>query len=113
MKQSFKGQKAEIVDGVFAKQLKIVEPQTEFFEPPDRFILQRMIGNRNIAPGSGQWYEASNTSVPNSQHPKHKCWLCEGHVFSVIFWCRKFAFRLKPIFSSESGEGGEVEKIRA
>ena len=71
-----------------------------------------MLGSKELIPGSAQWYEASNASVPNSQHYKHKCWICDDHVLSVIFWSRKYAFRLNPVFTSASGNGKEAELIR-
>jgi len=36
--------------------------------------------------------------------------VCEGHVFSIIFWSRKYAYKLTPLF--HSGEGDEAEKIK-
>ena len=63
-------------------------------------------------PGSGQWYESSNINIPSSLHYKHQCWLCEGHVFSIIFWSRKNGFRLGPLFTSNSGKGKEAELIK-
>ena len=44
----------------------------------------------------------------NFSHGKNKCWVCEGHVLSWIFWSRKYAFCLKPLFTT----GKETEKIK-
>ena len=71
-----------------------------------------MLGWKHLVPGSGQWYEASHSVVSNITHPKNKCWICEGHIFSVIFWSPKYAIRLKPIFSSVKGQGKEAELIK-
>jgi hypothetical protein len=71
-----------------------------------------MLGWKHLVPGSGQWYESSHSVVSNTNHHKNKCWICEGHIFSVIFWSPKYAFRLKPIFSSIRGKGKEAEQIK-
>jgi hypothetical protein len=36
--------------------------------------------------------------------------VCEGAVFSIIFWSRRYAYKLTPLF--HSGDGDEAEKIR-
>jgi len=74
-------------------------------------VFQRVLGHKEMIPGSGQWYESSNTNIPNSLHYKHKCWICDGQVFSLVFWSRKYAFHLKPVFSSTNGQGKEVQDI--
>jgi len=38
------------------------------------------------------------------KHYKNNCWLCEGHVYSVIFWSRGRAYRLNPIFKNQEAE---------
>jgi hypothetical protein len=92
---------------MYAKQTRFVEQKAEVFEPlgasggaGDRYVLQRMLGHKSLQPGSAQWYESSNAAIPNAQHYKHQCWLCDGHVYGVIFWSRKDGFRLGPLFTS-------------
>ena len=54
--------------------------------------------------GSAQWYESSNDCVPNLSHYKNDCWVCSGHVYSVIFWSRGRAFTLNPVFKEDEDE---------
>ena len=42
--------------------------------------------------------------VPRKTHYKNDCWICDGHVFSVLFWSRGRALRLNPIFNQEDAE---------
>ena len=58
-------------------------------------------------PGTGQWYQSSNSTIPILKHYKNSCWLCEGHIYSIIFWSRGRAYRLNPIF-----RGKETDPIR-
>jgi hypothetical protein len=66
-----------------------------------------------MMPGSGQWYESSNNKIPSGDHYKHNCWICDCHVFSLIFWSRGRALRINPIFKGEEAEPlrWEIDKI--
>ena len=106
----------KFIDGLYAKQTKLLAHKADSFKPiglPGRFILQRMLGMKDLMPGSGQWYESSDISVPNSQHYKHDCWVCEGHVYSCLFWSKKHAFQIGPLFTSSGGRGKEAELIKS
>ena len=51
--------------------------------------------------GSGQWYESSKNAVACKTHYKNECWICEKHVYSVIFWSKAKAYQLNPVLSKE------------
>jgi hypothetical protein len=68
-----------------------------------------MLGYKEDQPGSGQWYETSNTANEHPSHGKYDCWICAGHVFSVIFWSRKLAFRLTPVLSADNAKAVAFE----
>jgi hypothetical protein len=65
--------------GIEARKNRDVDHQPTVFSPVDHFVLQRLLGYKSLLPGSGQWYESSNSGVGNISHPKNKCWVCEGH----------------------------------
>jgi hypothetical protein len=58
----------------------------------DKLVYQRQLGFKEQMPGSAQWYEAGNRIVPRKTHYKNDCWICEKHVYSVIFWSRGRAY---------------------
>ena len=70
----------------------------------DQLIFQRILGHKDELQGSGQWYESSERSVGYKPHPKNTCWMCENHVYTVIFWSRSFAFKMTPILNKEQTE---------
>jgi hypothetical protein len=41
-------------------------------------------------------------------HYKHNCWICEGQVFSLVFWNKKYANELKPTFSTGDGKAERI-----
>ena len=49
------------------------------------------------------WYESS-AEVGYRPHNKYDCWMCEGHVFSVIFWSKGMAYKMDPIFNKQQSE---------
>ena len=49
------------------------------------------------------WYETSS-AVSHAYHNKYDCWICEGHVFSVIFWSRGMAYKMDPVLNKEQTE---------
>ena len=57
---------AQLVDGVYAKQNKLVDAQKVMFVPPQSFILNRYLGLRKQIDGSAQWYESSTDAVGNT-----------------------------------------------
>lgn len=34
-------------------------------------------------------------------HYKHECWICDGHVYSVLFWSKGMCYKLNPILTKE------------
>ena len=61
-------------------------------------------GFKEMMPGIAQWYETSINTTELRDHHKHDCWVCEGHVFTIIFWSRGKAFKLDPIFNKDKTE---------
>ena len=70
----------------------------------DQLIFQRMLGHKEEMPGSGQWYESSKNAVACKPHYKNECWMCEGHVYSVLFWSKGMCYKMNPILSSDKTE---------
>ena len=70
----------------------------------DQLIFQRVLGHKEEQPGTGQWFETSEEAVGCRPHYKNECWICDRHVFSVIFWSRAMAFKMTPIFNKEQTE---------
>ena len=70
----------------------------------DQLIFQRMLGHKEEQPGSGQWYESSKEAVACKPHYKNECWICQGHVYSFLFWSKGMAYKLNPIFSKDKTE---------
>jgi len=101
------GANSNIITGIKVK----VERDSDFnqvhkkdpieFSVNDQLVFQRMLGHRVEQPGSGQWYESSKNAVAYKPHYKNECWICEGHIFSVIFWSKGMCYKLKPILSRE------------
>ena len=54
-------------------------------------------------PGSGMWYESSKL-IPFNPHYKSNCWICDRHVFSIIFWSKGMAYKLDPILDKQQSE---------
>ena len=63
-----------------------------------------MLGYRQEIPGAAQWYESSKNAVACKPHYKNECWICGGHVFSIIFWSKAQAQKLNPILSPDKTE---------
>ena len=63
-----------------------------------------MLGHKAEQPGSGQWYESSKNAVACKPHYKNECWICEGQVYSILFWSKAMCYKLKPILSKEKTE---------
>ena len=63
----------------------------------DRLVFQRMLGFKEEMPGSGMWYESSKL-ITYKPHYKSDCWICDRHVYSLIFWSKGMAYKLDPIF---------------
>jgi hypothetical protein len=49
--------------------------------------------------------------VSAGAHPKNKCFICDNSVFSLIFWDRKHAFKLNPVFTNHT-DSNALETIR-
>jgi hypothetical protein len=111
VKDLLKDRPGDLIDVLYTKQQRAMEHNTDDFKPAEKMIFQRQLGFKDEVPGAGQWYQSSNMVVPNPNHYKHNCWICEGHVFSIVFWTRKMAQRLAPIFTSNAGDGAEAERI--
>ena len=60
-----------------------------------------MLGHKAEQSGSGQWYESSKNAVACKPHYKNECWICEGHVFSILFWSKAMCYKLNPILSKD------------
>ena len=63
-----------------------------------------MLGHKDEQPGSGQWYESSKNAVACKTHYKNECWICEGHVYSILFWSKAMCYKLDPVLSREKTE---------
>ena len=37
-------------------------------------------------------------------HYKNNCWICEGHIYTIIFWSKGMAYKCNPIFNKEKSE---------
>ena len=74
------------------------------FSINDQLIFQRILGHKEEQRGTGQWYESSKNSVACKTHYKNECWICEKHVFSILFWSRAQAFKLDPVLSKDKTE---------
>ena len=66
-----------------------------------------MLGHKLDIPGSGQWYESSKNAVACKPHYKHNCYICEGHVYCILFWSKGMCYKLDPILSKD-----KIEEIR-
>ena len=83
------------------KQITFVKRSTE---PMQNLIFQRFIGFKEEQPGSGQWYETSQSAVPSKMHYKSDCWICQKHIYSVLLWSRGRAMVLNPIMPATDAE---------
>ena len=48
--------------------------------------------------------ETIDNAVAYNPHYKSNCWMCEGHVYTIIFWSKGMAYKLNPIFSKDKSE---------
>jgi len=63
-----------------------------------------MLGHKEEQPGSGQWYESSKNAVACKPHYKNECWMCQGQVYTILFWSKGMCYKLNPIFSKDKSE---------
>ena len=42
-------------------------------------VFTRVIGYKKEMPGSGRWKMITDM--------RQDCWICAGHVYSLVFWC--------------------------
>lgn len=56
-------------------------------EANEMLIFTRYLGHKIEIPGSGQWRMISTS------HDEHdRCWVCNGEIYTLIFWSREFGF---------------------
>jgi len=84
-------------------------------------VVTRNIGHKEDIPGSGQWRMITK-DIPGH----NECWVCDRHVYSLIFWneligiieLRKFSKEDKDFFMTRIHEinpdpdGIEIDKIK-
>ena len=70
----------------------------------DQLVFQRMLGHKEDIPGSGQWYESSQNAVACKSHYKNECWICEGHVYAILFWSKGMCYKINPILPKDKTE---------
>jgi hypothetical protein len=51
----------------------------------NKLIFDRILGHKNDVPGSGQWRQLTKVN--------EKCWVCQDHVYSLIFWSKKIGWQ--------------------
>ena len=103
-----KDQPANMLDGIKSRitreiDMRIKTDMNNPITPNDQLVFQRVLGHKNDMPGSGMWYESSN-AVACPPHYKNNCWICDGHVYSVIFWSKGMAYKLDPLFDKKQSE---------
>lgn len=64
-------------EGIVRKMNNMTVFKKNLTEPTNKLIFNRFIGFKEQQPGSGQWYESSQTAVANKKHFKNDCWICE------------------------------------
>ena len=65
---------------------------TQNIEPERRnLVVTRKLGHKSDIPGSGQWVVHTNVlDIENpgspSVKPCQECWICDQHIYSIVFW---------------------------
>ena len=106
--QVLKDDPPNILDGIRSRVTREIDMRikTDHSDPisaHEKFVMQRFLGHKEEIPGSGMWYEASS-EVSHAYHNKYDCWICEGQIFSVIFWSRGLAYKMDPVLNKEQTE---------
>lgn len=48
--------------------------------------------------------ETVDSAMAYNPHHQSNCWICEKHIYTIIFWSKGMAFKLDPVLNKEQTE---------